>query len=98
MRGVSKARQEERLARMEELYDAIERGDGPLDRIERFCRERQLVTYGEFMVAVLRDPEYRDLADFVVKSSCYQSNKIWWIKCRIAKVRKELIRAGVSVR
>lgn len=79
---------EERLAARMKLYEDIANGNGPLDKIERFCRERSIVRYCDFIDAVLDEDE--ELAAWVLKPGRGVAARIRGIEARIAKVRREL--------
>lgn len=79
---------EERLAVRMKLYEGIANGNGPLDKIERFCRERGIVYYCDFINAVLDEDE--ELAAWVLKPGRGVEARTRGIKARIANVRYEL--------
>lgn len=79
---------EERLVARMKLYEDIANGNGPLDKIERFCRERGIVRYCDFIDAVLDEDE--ELAAWVLKPGRGVAARIRGIEASIAKVRREL--------
>lgn len=89
MRGVSRSggRHAEAVV---EMARRIAAGDGPLDRVERFCRERGIGHYSEFLDAVLDEDE--ELWDWATKFGRGQVARMRGIKARVAKVRRELER------
>lgn len=75
----------ERLAK---LYSDIADGNGPLDRIERFCRENKICDFSTFIdESADKAP---DLYQFATKNTRGTGARIRGIEARIAKVRREL--------
>lgn len=66
----------------------IASGNGPLDQVERFCRERKIIFYWDFINAML--DEDTDLSRWALKSGKGQAACIRGIEARIAKVKREL--------
>lgn len=76
-----------RAARLARLYEDIANGNGPLDRIERFCRERKIYDFCNFIKAA--GEEAPDLAKWAVKPGRGTGARMRGISARIAKVRRE---------
>lgn len=77
-----------RLAARQKMYEDIANGNGPLDRVERFCRERGIVNYCDFIDTVMN--EDTELAEWALKSGRGQGARCRGINARISKVRQEL--------
>ena len=87
MRGIS----QEQLAARKKIAEDIANGNGPLDKVERFCRERKICYYHDFIGSVWdEDPE---LAEWVSKSGRGVAARTRGINARIAKVRRDIEKA-----
>lgn len=88
MRGVSRERQARRLASMRKMAEDIANGNGPLDRVEQFCRERGICHYCDFIDRVMAEDE--DLARWALKDGRGVAARTRGINARIAKVKREV--------
>ena len=86
---------EARMERLATFYDDIENGRGLFDRVEQFCRERQIGSYPEFMKAVRKDD--RTLFRLAYRAMARGGRAAYGLRYRIKKVAKEIERAGASV-
>lgn len=84
----------ERLAARMKMTEDIANENGPLDRVERFCRERGIIYYCDFIDAVTDEDE--ELAAWVLKSGRGVGARTRGINARITKVKRELEK-GVRV-
>ena len=81
------SRKEARVAAMMKMAEDIANGNGPLDRIERFCRERGVYTFCEFVIEAGVDAP--DLLEWAEKPGRGTAARLRGINARIAKVRRE---------
>ena len=77
-----------RHAAMWEMARNIKAGNGPLDRIEQFCRERKITCFCDFIDAA--EDGAPDLAEWANKPGRGVSARLRGIEARIAKVRREI--------
>mgnify|MGYP001071772508 CR=1 FL=1 len=85
---------EERIVARRKMAADIANGNGPLDQVERFCRERKITSYWDFINAML--DEDTDLSRWALKSGRGQAARIRGIEARIAKVKRELAKGAMS--
>lgn len=88
MPGISKSRRKARTEAILKMAEDIAAGNGPLDRVERFCRERGICDYCDFIEQVMDEDE--DLARWALKGGYGVAARTRGINARIAKVKQEV--------
>lgn len=75
------------MAVSREMAKAIVDGDGPLNRIERFCREHDVVDFADLMLKL--DEHDPDLARWVERPGKGVGARLRGVNGRISKVLNE---------
>ena len=88
MPGISESRRKARTEAILKMAEDIAAGNGPLDRVERFCRERRICYYADFIEQVMDEDE--DLARWALKDGYGVAASTRGINARIAKVKREM--------
>lgn len=76
-----------RFQAISKMAKDIAEGNGPLDRIEKFCRDNKIYSFCGFIDAA--HDKAPDLFEWSEKSGCGVGARLRGIEARIAKVKRE---------